>query len=119
VTHTIEEIEEWIGATLPAEYRAFLGDNRGDLVASDLVLLYLESRPATLKNLLMIKELLGINTSIVVLKRSLDAIPCLIADGFTYAAACVRCGKVNAVDPCLGIRLASDSSVRLPAEYTA
>jgi len=80
------------------------------------VCIYLESPPASLKNLLIIKKRLGILTSIGALKQSLDAIPCLIADGFVYAGARVCCREINTLDRCLGIRLASDTLVRIPTE---
>lgn len=80
------------------------------------VCIYLERRPPDLKSLIRIKEVLGVQKSIGELKRSLDSIPCLIAEGLAYAGAKVRCAEANAVENCLGIRLATDPSVELPLE---
>ena len=40
MSHTLEEIETWIGTALPAAYRAFLADREEELPVGELVLLY-------------------------------------------------------------------------------
>ena len=108
-THVADDFAGWLAAGCP------LPDDEGNEVPPlTAVCIYLESRPASLKSLLMIKEQLGLQTSIGELKRSVDSVPCLIADQYTYAKVRTRCAKVNTLDPCLGIRLASDRSVQLP-----
>jgi hypothetical protein len=83
------------------------------------VCIYLERRPFSLNNLLAIKQRLGIDTSIAALKASADRIPCRIAEGITYAVAKVRCGRVNELDQCVGIRLAADETQELPLDSEA
>lgn len=78
------------------------------------VFIYLETRPLHSSSLLLIKKQLGIATSIADLKKALDRIPCRITDEVTYANAKNFCRGVNKVDPCIGSRLASDETVRLP-----
>jgi hypothetical protein len=85
--------------------------------ARDPVAIYLEQPLKSLKTLLVIKEHLGITTSMGELKRMALSAPCCIAEGLTYGQAMRRCAKVNAVEQCLGIRLLRDPMVRLPLEW--
>jgi hypothetical protein len=77
---------------------------------------FLERKPASLKTLLLIKESLGLGSSIGELKKASEAVPCAIAKNLTYIQAIQRCEKVVAVDDCLGIRLARDVSRSLPVD---
>ena len=112
--HVADDFPQWLAAGCPIPEYEPVGFWPVDPMTK--VCIYLESPPANLKNLLIIKKRLGISTSIGALKHSLDAIPCLIADGFVYAGARVCCCEINTLDPCLGIRLASNTSVRIPLE---
>lgn len=78
------------------------------------VVVYLETPPTKLTNLLALKKILGIDTSIAELKAAANNTPSLIAEGLVYAGARVVCEKGSAVENCLGIRLASDHANRLP-----
>jgi hypothetical protein len=80
------------------------------------VCIFLETRPSNLRNLLMVKRLLGIGASIAELKAAADRVPCRVADGLTYAKAQVLCRRVNDEDRCVGIRLTADESRSLPID---
>lgn len=75
---------------------------------------FLEKTPASLKSLLLIKESLGLDSSIGELKKASEAVPCAIMKNITYIQAIQRFEKVAAVEDCLGIRLARDVSRSLP-----
>jgi hypothetical protein len=84
--------------------------------ALEPVAIYIEHPLKSLKTLVAIKEHLSIATSIAELKKAAQSPPCRVAET-TYLVAIHRCAKVNAVEPCLGIRLLRDPSVRLPLEW--
>ena len=78
---------------------------------------YLENKPASIRTLLLIKQHLGLDTSIAELKALLETVPCSITDHLSYAQAIGRCAGVNDIDHCLGIRMGDDESVTLPMEW--
>jgi hypothetical protein len=88
----------------------------GTVFATSKVEVFLENKPSSLKTLLLIKESLGLDSSIGELKKVSEAVPCPIATGLTYIQAIQRCEKVMSVEECLGIRLARDVSRRLPSD---
>lgn len=95
--HLADEFSNWLAAGCPIP--EFEHDK--DVWPVDPltnVCVYLESRPATLKNLLIIKQRPGIDTSIGVLKKSMDLVPTSISENMTYAKARVCCGEVNGVE---------------------
>ncbi|MCE9531488.1 MAG: SMI1/KNR4 family protein [Planctomycetes bacterium] len=83
----------------------------------ELVAIYIEHPLKSIKTLLNIKEHLGIETSIAELKKMAASVPCCVAEGSTYARAIHACAKVNAIEPCLGIRMMRDRSVSLPLKW--
>jgi hypothetical protein len=78
--------------------------------------IFLEKKPASLKTLLLIKESLGIDSSIGELKKASEAVPCSVAKNRTYIQAIQQCEKVMSAEDCLGIRLARDVSRSLPTD---
>lgn len=92
-------------------------ESRSELDAREPVAVYLEQPLKSLKTLMLIKEHLGITTSIAELKRLSQSTPGCISDGLTYGQAMNRCAKVNAIEQCLGIRLLCDRDVRLPLTW--
>lgn len=108
-----EDFSAWLamGCPLPAD------DAESTFSAIEQVAVFLEERPKFPRTLLLIKEALGITTSIVKLRKSLDSIPCSIAVHLSYMRAIKGCAKVNAVEKCLGIRSLSDPEVRLPLDW--
>jgi hypothetical protein len=87
--------------------------------ATERVAIYLERPLQSPRTLLLIKEHLAIVTSLGELKKMAASVPCCVAEGLTYMQAIQRCARVNAVEPCLGIRLLRDRSVSLPLNWRA
>jgi hypothetical protein len=81
--------------------------------AIEKVAVYLETKPKSAKTLLLIRQHLCPDTPISDLRNKVASVPCAVAQSLTYMQATIRCAHVNAVDPCLGIRLARDNSVKL------
>ncbi len=92
-------------------------ESESELDARELVAVYLEQPLKSLKTLILIKEHLGISTSIAELNRVAQSPPGCISDGLTYGQAMKRCAKVNAIEHCLGIRLLRDRDVCLPLTW--
>lgn len=90
---------------------------RPEFDATERVAIYLEHPLKSLKTLLIIKEHLGITTSIAELKRMAQSIPCCISDALTHGQAVNCCAKVNAIEECLGIRSLRDQSICLPLNW--
>jgi hypothetical protein len=84
-----------------------------DFDATELVAVYLEEPLKSVKTLLAIKAHLAIAASIAELKKLAQSVPCPIARHLSYMQAIHGCAKVNAIEPCLGIRSLRDPAVRL------
>lgn len=96
--------------------RSYIERETDEITLLTKVVIYLERAPASLKTLLMIKDRLGLNTSIGELKKLAESAPAAIARDLTYAQAQRRCEEISAIDNCVGIRLARDESRQLPLE---
>jgi hypothetical protein len=88
----------------------------GSIFVTSKVEVFLEKKPASLKTLLLLKDSLGLESSIGALKKASEAVPCAIARNLTYIQAIQRCEKVASIDDCIGIRLARDTSKSLPID---
>jgi hypothetical protein len=88
-------------------------ETKTEFDAAEPVAIYLERSVKSLKTLVVIKEHLGFEGPIAELKKLTQSIPCCVART-SYWDAIRRCAKVNAVEECLGIRLARDPTVHLP-----
>lgn len=95
------------------EYHERVSDG---IFATSKVEVFLERKPESLKTLLLIKEALGLESSIGELKKASESAPCAIAKNLTYIQAILRCEKLTAGKECLGIRLARDTSRSLPLD---
>lgn len=92
-------------------------EERSEFDAAEPVAVYLEQPLQSLKTLMIIKEHLGITTSIAELKRLAQSTPCCLAEALTYMQAIHRCARVNVLEQCLGIRLLRDRDVCLPLTW--
>ncbi len=88
----------------------------GSIFVTTKVEVFLENKPTSLKTLLLIKDSLGLESSIGELKKASEAAPCSIATNLTYIQAVQRCEKIAAVEACIGIRLARDTLRSLPMD---